>query len=422
MNADQERMRPESERLLRAWLDARDPGAAPATLVSAVAGVPDTTRPAFFPALGETLARVLGPGTLLRPIVALLLLVVAIVVAAVGAAILTRPTPSAPRGLIAYTVALGQGTGSTGIRLVAADGTGSQDVTSVSENLLEHSPRWSPDGNSLLFARVTNLDPNLSFCAGVGSIVLYDIAKAEERVVASNLGPVGLVEWAPAGDQVAFTQPSAGCFDDGNLGVLDLASGHITYSHLEGAVRRGLRWVAGAPSVWSELDRGPCKPAGEVNRSCQTWVPSYDGRLEAEAGGDLRDVSHRLVISDLKTGGKTDLGSGVGAFWSPDSTAIAFLQPVDLAVPRKGEPLRPQLARLAIATVDTWQVRFLDDVIVEIGSTEYDAPTLHWTADGTAIYWKDIFGGHVLNVTGGSDIGLPSVVNGSTDMQWQPTP
>jgi hypothetical protein len=150
------------------------------------------------------------------------------------------------------------------------------------------------------------------------------------------------------------------------------------------------------------------------------WVPSLDGRLEAEAGGVLRDISHRLVVNNLQTGDQTDVGLGVGAAWSPDSKAIAFLQSIDLALPRKGEPLRPLRATLGIAVVGTWQVRFLEDVTVLIGPTEYAAPTLHWTADGRSIYWKDANGGHVVDVARGWVIDLPPALNTSTDLQWQP--
>src|SRR5438067_13048049 len=90
-----------------------------------------------------------------------------------------------------------------------------------------------------------------------------------------------------------------------------------------------------------------------------------------------------------RPGAHVDLGPGVGAAWAPDDTAIAFMQPIDQAPPSKGAPLPALRARLAIATVGAWQVRVVDEVVVEIGPTEYAAPTLRWTPDGRAMYWKD---------------------------------
>ena len=112
----------------------------------------------------------------------------------------------------------------------------------------------------------------------------------------------------------------------------------------------------------------------------------------------------------------------MGAAWAPDDTAIAFMQPIDQAPPSKGAPLPALRARLAIATVGAWQVRVVDEVVVEIGPTEYAAPTLRWTPDGRAMYWKDANGGHVVDVASGHLSELPLALDGATDLQWQPVP
>lgn len=408
-------MNTEQQQLLRAFLDRRDPGMAPVSLRTAAMHVPYTTRPALFPSLEQLLARLSGSAAVVRPTV-LLFVLLATVLAIVSAAVYLRNHPSPPRGLIAYTVALGQATGSTGIRLIAADGTGGREVTSVADNILEHSPRWSADGRTLLFAHVSRLDPSPNFCAGVGSIVLYDVAMAEERVVAGDLRPIALVEWSPSGDEIAFIQPARGCFGTGHLGVLDLASGRITESTLDAAVIRELGWIAGSPSVWS---LGTCIEPDGFLRPCEKWVPSYDGRLEADSSDVLRDVGHRLVIRDLQTGAQINLGRGVGAAWSPDSTAIAFMQPIDQGAPSNGEPPLVQRAKLAIAVVGTWQVRLVKDVVIEVG---YAAPAIRWTLDGKALYWKDSNGGHVVDVETGHENDLPPALDRATDLQWQPTP
>lgn len=389
----------ERERQLRGWLDARDPGEAPARLRAAVAEVPYATRRSIFPALDAAMARVLGPSALASQVV-LLVVLVTLVVALVGGALLLRSESIAPRGLIAYVAPL-DSPGATGISLVAADGTGGRRVTAVASNIFEHSPRWSADGRTLLFARTTDLDP-FAACGGVGSIVLYDVATATEQVLATDLRPLQELEWSPSGEQVAFVHPPAGCGIPGEIGIVDVASHRITTSPLE-TVGAGwdLRWVAGAPSV-SEVD------------ALRNDVPTPDGKLEADCGGVVRDPTHRLLISDRQTKAQIDLGPGLAGSWSPDGSAIAFIQPTD-----QGPPAQFRFQdQLVVAGVGTWQVR----VVSAIETTQLAAPELRWTPDGRAIYWIDGQGGHVVDVASGRAVDLPPIVNGSTDLSWQPLP
>ena len=397
MNADQEPQ-------LRGWLAARDPGDAPARLRAAVSGVPFATSGSIFPALDALMGRLLGPSALASRL-ALLAIVLTIAAATTGAALLLRSGLLPPPGLIAYVAPLGS-QGATGISLVAADGTGGRRVTAAASNIFEHSPRWSADGRTLLFARTTDLDP-MTACGGVGSIVLYDLATATERIVASDLRPLQQVEWLPSGDRVAFVQPPPGCSDAAALGVVDLASGRVTTSLLQGAPaelpRNGvaweLRWVAGSPSA-SEIDLF----SGDV--------PSQDGKLKADCGGVLRDPTHRLVIADQQSGAEVDLGPGQAGSWSPDGSAIAFIVPTNGAAPVLGV----YHDQLAIAVVGSWQVRVLDG----IETTQTGAPELRWTADGGSIYWVDGQGGHLVDVASGRSTELPAELDGSTDLDWQP--
>lgn len=393
-------MNAEQERLLRSWLDGRNPGDAPDRLRAAVAEVPYATRRSIFPALDAAIAQIVGPSAFASR-VALLIILATLVVALVGGALLLRSESFAPRGLIAYVAPLGAA-GGTGISLVAADGTGGRRVTAVASNVFDHSPRWSADGRTLLFARTTDLDP-FTACGGVGSIVLYDLATATERVVASDLRPLQQVEWAPSGDRVAFVQPPPGCNDPAKLGVVDLASGRVTTSALEDVgVAWELRWVGGSPSA-SVIDLF----SGDV--------PSQDGKLKADCGGVLRDPSHRLVVTDQQNGADVDLGPGQAGSWSHDGTAIAFIQPSAEATPGQVE-FHDQLA---VAVVGTWQVRVLGP---DVETTQVRAPELRWTPDGRAIYWIDGQGGHVVDVASGRATNLPAIVNGSTDLSWQPLP
>ena len=190
-------MSADHDRRLRTWLDARDPGEAPARLWAAAGRVAIETRQPVFPALDVAIARIFGNARWIRPVL-VLVVVLALVAAAVGAALLQPWRPFPPRGLIAYTAPLPEA-GSTGIFLVAADGSGRRQISPSKANLFDHSPRWSRDGRTLLFVRTTQLDA-FSACGGVGSVVLYDLSAGAERVVATGLRPMNVIDWSPAGD------------------------------------------------------------------------------------------------------------------------------------------------------------------------------------------------------------------------------
>ena len=119
---------------LRGWLDARDPGDAPASLRDAAIRVPYETRMPAFPALDAEIGRLFGPARWVRPALALLV-ILALLAAAVGAARLQPWRPFPPRGLIAFTGLLGP-SGTSGIRVVAADGSGERTVTPLQPNTL----------------------------------------------------------------------------------------------------------------------------------------------------------------------------------------------------------------------------------------------------------------------------------------------
>lgn len=394
-------MNAESERELRKWLEARDPGDAPDSLRASAAEVPYATRPGRLSALDGALGRLFGPFAIVRPVL-LLIVLLALLLAGIGAALVLRSQPFPPPGLIAYTVRVGQ-TASIGIRLVAADGTGDRLLTAVEPNSLAYSPRWSPDGRSMVFGRVSNLDA-FTPCLGVSSIVVYDLATSTERVVATSPRPVQVVEWSPTGDAVAFVTSPPSCSDRGELGVVDMASGRITRAPHD-AGTWNLQWVGGVASVAPiDLVRG-------------IELPSGDDKYKAGCPVLPSDADRHLVITDQAAGAELDLGPGVGAAWSPDDTSIAFIQPIG---PTKGQTVVH--ARLAVANVDKWKVRVFHEALIEITAGQVAAHTLHWTADGRAIYWTDLRGGHVLSLGTGVSADLPGVIDGSTDVQWQPVP
>jgi dipeptidyl aminopeptidase/acylaminoacyl peptidase len=400
MNADQ-------ERLLRAWLEARDPGDTPARLRAAVAQVPLAGRGAA-PALDAALQRLFGPAASVR-LALLLAALLILVVVAVGAVLMQRQ-PFPPRGFIAYAAQ----TGLSDIRLIAADGTDDRPVTETPD-AHEIAPRWSPDGRTLLFIRIASLDGE-AVCGTVeGSIVLYDLATGAQRDLASGLATVQAAEWSASGREIGFLQDAADCRTL-ERGEIEVASGRVTVTNIGGtagpslvpgggrAIAKGLRWTG--------TSFEPVDPIlGEV--------PSRDGRRVAVAPL-ARALDSQLVIVDRITGARVNLGPGSWPAWSPDDSSVAFVQPTN-----DGVELGVQYHdRLVVTEVDTGTARILGQVLVPavFGGVEDGTPQLLWTPDGRAVYWVDGAGGHVVDVETGDAVELPAALKGCPDPQWQPLP
>jgi dipeptidyl aminopeptidase/acylaminoacyl peptidase len=392
-------MNTEQERMLHDWLAARDPGDAPARLRTVATELPESGLGAIFPALDAAMWRLRalsGPARLVLAVVVLL----AVVVTA-GAVLLQPWQAFPPSGLIAYVGPLAS-TGTTGINLVLADGTGGRPVSSGASNVFDHSPRWSADGRILAFARNSDLSA-FGACEGTGSIVLYDVATATERVIAAGLRPIDVIEWTPSGDRIAFLWPPPGCGAPGELGFVDLASGALTAIPLGDGLWRlqqsGLAIAAVDTTVWE--------------------VDSVSGELIVRCTRDGASAP-RVVVQDRESGAQVDLGAGWAPTWSPDESAVAFIQVTD--APASGLAFG---ASLVVAGVEGWQVRALADIIDPDFTRFGDLarlPLVHWTADGTAIYWLDTAGAHVVDVATGRSLDLTRVLAGASDLRWQPTP
>ncbi len=394
-------MNTEQDRTLQTWLAARDPGDAPARLRAVATQLPETGLRRSFPALDAAMWRLRALSTSARVVVAVALLLAAVVTA--GAVILQPWRAFPPSGLIAYVGPLAS-TGTTGIKLVLADGTGGRAVSSSASNVFDHSPRWSADGRSLAFARNSELSAWAS-CEGVGSVVLYDVATSTERVIATGLRTIDVIEWEPNGDSIAFLYPPAGCGAPGELGVVDVASGALTATALGYGLWRlqtsGAAIEAVDTTVW-EVD----SLTGELIVRCTP----RDGAAAAP----------HVEVEDRVSGAKVDLGPGWAPSWSPDQSAMAFIQVTD--GPANG---LAHGASLAVAGVEGWHVRTLGAIVdpdfAQFGDVAR-LPLVQWTADGTAIYWLDAAGAHVVDVGSGRSLDLTRVLIGATDLRWQPTP
>lgn len=416
-------MNREQELTVRRWLESRDPEAPRPALRERVRAVPLATPPARFPGLDLTLRSGFGLAPIARPLLIAAVVLLA-VVTLVGALLFQPWRPFPPRGLIAYAVPLST-TGASGIVLSAADGTGRRQVTPDEPNIIDQSPRWSADGRSLVFSRTSDLDA-FSSCLGVGSIVLYDVASGSERILASDLRPVGLVEWSPSGNQAAFVSPDPGCGAGVHLGIVDLETGKVTTTLVApqeseaAAVPGGFRWHI----AW---DGGTAVaiPDEMTTVNGQDFTFSIDVRSH-RGGGVVRyawstpERIPNITAIDVTTGASTALGIGGRPAWSPDDRGVAFIRAGGPAGPDAVNFLRDQLV---IVSTDTWQARPIVDVLVMDGQPADWIPDVSWTADGGAIYWLNRSGGvQVVDVVTGRSAILDAIPDSCNDIQWQPLP
>ncbi|MEO5705075.1 MAG: hypothetical protein ABIZ52_08025 [Candidatus Limnocylindrales bacterium] len=393
-------MNAEHERMLHNWLDARDPGDAPARLRAVATRLPEPGLRGAFPALDAGMWRLRAMSTSARVVVAVAVLMAALVTA--GALLLQPWRPFPPAGLIAYVGPLAA-TGTTGINLVLADGTGGRAVSSREPNVFDHSPRWSADGRTLAFARNSDLSAFAS-CEGVGSVVLYDVATSTERVIATGLRTIDVIEWQPNGDSIAFLYPPAGCGAPGELSVVDIASGAVTATPL-------------GDGLWRLQTSGAAIEAVDTT----VWeVESVTGELVVRCTPRNGASAPHVQVEDRVSGAQVDLGAGWAPSWSPDQSAVAFIQVTDAATNGLAHG-----ASLAVAGVEGWQVRTLGAIVdpdfAQFGDVAR-LPLVQWTRDGTAIYWLDAAGAHVVDVASGRSLDLTRILVGATDLRWQPKP
>jgi len=389
---------------LRAWLQSRDVGDAPAQLRAAVARVPEEIGQPRFETLAAV-ARMFGPSVEVRHLVLAALL--ALVLAAVGASLVLR-APFPPPGLIAFSTAFP----GVDIRVVAADGSGERSITD--SDAIEHNPRWSPDGRSLLFTRISNLEAP-SQCEGRGEIVLFDLAVGTERVLLSDPGMILAAEWDPSGTRVAFLRPVAPCAagptgtldpSGTELGFVDVATGRVTTEALQGN-----DWVLRGNG--SEIKAIALEQAAHY---------SADGRFLAQDVA-ARDLSAHLVVRSVAARDVVlaDLGVGGAPAWSPTDQRLAFVEFVDA-------PAELELQfrdRVIVYDVNTGERRVVGEILNPNAFTPSHTIVplpVSWTPDGRSIFWLDPEGAHIVDASGDRSADLPAALEGCDDLQWQPLP
>lgn len=226
---------------------------------------------------------------------------------------------------------------SSDIFIRTADGSSEQQLTK--DELMDHWPAWSPDGEHVAFLRQHAIDsPDYDLylinADGSGLTLLKDFVADNEPIIPD--GATGF-DWSPDGTMIVL---------DG-LYVLDVATGQGSY--LLGAPDPGSGWQP----AWS--------PDGTMIAFSSYVTNPLTG-----------NTSWDIFVVDLTTFEVVNLtlrdGSDTSPVWSPDGSMIAFvLDDDDLAV-----------MTLATGTVDV-VVQEPDLSLARFGSR----PT--WTPDGGSI-------------------------------------
>jgi WD40 repeat protein len=394
---------------VRAWLADRDPGEAPARLRAAVASIPDDVSQSRFPAFDSALTRLVGSSPQVRRVLVAATLVL-LAVAIAGAALLLSRQPFPPRGLIAFSTP----TPGVDIRVVAADGTGERSITETSA--FEFDPRWSPDGRTLLFTRVSEPETATSQCEGQGSIVLYDMATSTERVLVTDPGRILAAEWDPSGDKVVFLVPKPPC-------VVDISSPErMPTDIIRGEVGiddgQATTVVLGQSTTWYLRRRGD--EIASIRFDLRATY-SADGRRIATDMPGRELFAHVSLYDDEADHDPTDLGVGGVPVWSPTSDQVAYVEYVD-APSAFTEKFRDRIVVYDVGTRERRVVgAMLNPNVIGPGGAIIPLP-VSWTPDGRSIFWLDVEGGHIVDVSGERSADLPTALEGCGDMQWQPLP
>jgi Tol biopolymer transport system component len=177
--------------------------------------------------------------------------------------------------------------------LINPDGSGRERIVTCDGQICQ-SPSWSADGASIAFERRAIVQGAIGHSPGPARIWLYDLSAQTAAPLSTDSQQIGqLPIWAPAGNRLAYYDPSAGA-----VTVLDVSSGE----------RLQLPSVLGDTGTWSP--DGAQLIYAELKA---TDAGQYNQLLRA-------DLVNNVITPVMPLSNSND----TSVVWSPLGTQIAF--------------------------------------------------------------------------------------------------
>ncbi len=304
-------------------------------------------------------------------------------------------------GMIAYTVARPAGFGSVDRELYTVNADGSGSAFRLDEAL---GQEWSPDGNKLLFLRVS---------PGVSDLYVMNVDGTGERKLTSGIFAHSPT-WSPDGSKIAYLHASPSNSADSEVWTMNADGTGKTQVTTDGFAKLNLDWAL--TPIGSRLAYAGVAPV--AGWSLVTMNPDGTGRTPLS--GISQDLAQRAGS------GKLD--------WSPDGTKILFGSYTGLATGCGG---------INIQAYDVYVYAMATATLTNLTNTpSWEGPHEQnpaWSPDGTRIVMEvnhrtcqgDVPGFvrpaiHTMAATGGATFKITSpAVNGDVydshlQPQWQP--
>ncbi|MFW6198677.1 MAG: winged helix-turn-helix domain-containing protein [Acidobacteriota bacterium] len=274
--------------------------------------------------------------------------------------------------------------GGIGIRLTQIEGAGERVLTEPASRIVDHTPRFSPDGSTVAFIRRRG--------AGVEDIWLIPAAGGPpRRLTHDNRGIVGH-DWSADGGSIIFSSNRGGTYGLWRVAVDGgeprwLAGGSWKVKHpsvaRSGDIVAYENWIYEV-NVWEARagDVGSSDESRQVRRFASTqwdYSPRYSPDGSRVAFVSTRSGTYELWLADLDddiTVQLTRFGGPVLAAprWSPDGGSIAF------------EAWRD-------GNADVWIVDALGGPARRLTSGADDELAPSFSADGSHVYYGSSRGG-----------------------------